>query len=421
MRTAILAAVLGLMISAEILAAEDSTDEAGARILVTFADPAMTNAARPGPSGPGYRRRSGVYLVSLPVKRAATRLAEDFHLSMVDEWPIVPLRVYCQVYAVREDVAVDELLSELRSRPEVESAQLLNRFEVSGAAAESSADPYLDLQHNLETLELGQAHAWSRGDGVDIAVVDTGADVNHPDLVAQIREFEDFVEGSGEFAGDAHGTAVAGVIAASAGNGFGIVGVAPSARLSILKACWYVDNRERAVCDSFTLAKALGHAIEAEVDVINLSLGGPSDPLLARLVDVALDRGIAVVAAAPVTGPAGFPADVPGVIVVGQDLVDDRAAYPAELSAPGTEILVPVPGGSFDYASGTSLSAAQVSGIVALLMARDHRMPPAEAMNILKHSRMQKAHTVNACRALAELLETSGCRESATPATAGRD
>jgi hypothetical protein len=391
--------------------AADGEADSDTRILVTFADPGMSNAARAGPVRPGYSRRSSSYLVSLSVKRAANRIARDFGLHLVDDWPIVPLKVYCQIYGV-SDHDVGELLDRLRARPEVESAQLLNRFEVSGTPEVIGIDPYVKLQHNLDELELGQAHLWSRGDGATVTVIDTGADIHHPDLEGRIRSHHDFADRGSEFAADAHGTAVAGLISAAAGNGVGIVGVAPAASVDVLKACWYVGDRPPAVCDTFTLAKALSHAVESATDVINLSLGGPPDPLLARLLGVAFDRGIIVVAAAPDGRQPGFPADVEGVIVVAQR----NGTEFAPLSAPGDEILVPVPGGGFDYASGSSLSAAHVSGIVALLVARRTDITRDAVFSLLVDSSTGLEGSVNACRALASLLDLSGCRDSAAAA-----
>ncbi len=407
---------LALLVGAA-AAAADSADEGPERILVTLSDPGMSNAARPGPVRPGYGRRSSPYLVSLTVKRAARRIARDFDLRMVDDWPILPLKVYCQVYAVGGNDSVEELLDRLRARPEVESAQRLNRFEVTGTPGVAAADPYAGLQHNLETLELAQAHAWSRGDGVRISIIDTGADLMHPDLRTQIASYRDFVTSDGAgFSADAHGTAVAGVIGASSDNGIGIVGIAPSATVSVLKACWYVSGRPRAICDSFTLAKALAYAVESAADVINLSFGGPPDPLLGRLVGLALERNIVVVAAAPAAGAAGFPSGVPGVIVVAADGSPDAATVPTPVNAPGDEILVPVPGGGFDYASGSSLSAAHVSGIAALLVARQPRLGGSDVAELLVASRPAAGRSVNACRALARLLDATGCRDD--PATA---
>lgn len=396
--------------------ADEVDDTKPARILVTFADSGMSNSARAGPGRPGYNRRSSTYLVSVSVKRAAKRLAKDFDLHVIDEWPILPLKVHCVVFSVADDVAVEQLLDQLRGRPEVESAQPLNRFKVSGSIDRGGADPYSKLQHNYHTLELAKAHTWSLGAGTSVTIVDTGADLNHPELKTQIKTHLDFsdVKDSGSVA-DAHGTAIAGIIAAASNNGVGVIGVAPSARLTILKACWYERQGMQAICDSFTLAKALAYAVESDTDVINLSLGGPSDPLLGRIVALALERGIVVVAAAPASQPAGFPADVPDVIVVESERQFDSedASHRFPVNAPGDEILVPVPGGGFDYASGSSLSAAHISGVIALLVARQPGLNRDEVNTLLVDSRPMVGKSVNACRALARLLQQSGCRDDA--------
>lgn len=396
--------------------ADEGNDAKAARILVTFADPGMSNSARAGPGRPGYNRHSSTYLVSVGVKRAANRIAKDFDLRVIDEWPILPLKVHCIVFSVTDDVPVEQLLDQLRGRPEVESAQPLNQFEVSGSLDTSAADPYSKLQHNYRTLELAQAHAWSLGAGTSVTIIDTGADLNHPELKTQIKTHLDFANvEDGDFVADAHGTAVAGVIAAAYNNGVGVIGVAPSAQLTVLKACWYERQGAPAVCDSFTLAKALSHAVESDTDVINLSLGGPSDPLLGRLVALALKRGIVVVAAAPANQTAGFPADIPGVIVVASErqFDSDDVLHRSLVNAPGDEILVPVPGGGFDYASGSSLSAAHISGVIALLVASQPGLSRDEVNTLLVDSRPMVGKSVNACRALARLLQRSGCRDDA--------
>jgi subtilisin family serine protease len=383
------------------------------KILVTFSDPGMRNATRAGPAGPGYRRRLSIYLASIGVKRKANRIANDFNLVTLDEWPIVSLKVHCLVFGVAREVQVEDLLVRLRQRPEVESAQRLNEFEVTGTIGRGNDDPYVNLQRNLDTLELIQAHSWSLGDGSNVTIIDTGADFEHPELKSQIASHYDFVKNNdSDFSADAHGTAVAGVIGAAANNGVGMIGVAPSARLSVLKACWYKQDKTPAICNSFTLAKALSYAIDADTDIINLSLGGPSDELLGRLVRQAIDRGIVVVAAAPGQTEAGFPTGVSGVIVVGSiDQADSRTiARQLSINAPGEDILVPVPHGGYDYASGSSLSAAHVSGIVALLVARRPNLTNQQINTLLLASRPAIDESVNACRALAELLHESGCR-----------
>lgn len=407
-----------------------SASEFDNRILVTISDPAAARVNLSGRPGAGYRRRAP-YVASFGAEKAADRVAEVFQLQRLDEWLIRPLSVFCLVYAVPEGAVVDELLEKLRQRPEVESAQRLNAFEVSTTKKNATialppgdnalSDPYAGFQHVVDTLELRRAHAWSTGGGVHVAVIDTGADFRHPDLKSQIVKHRSFVhDGDSAFTSDAHGTAVAGVIAAATENGFGIIGVAPAARMTILKACWYAPARPAAVCSSFTIAKALAFAIEDKADIINLSLGGPADPLLSRLVVEAQRQGAVVIGAAPESDERGFPANIDGVIVVDSS---DRIAPPADdatraVLAPGTDILVATPHGNFDFSSGNSLAAAHVTGIAALLVALEPILDGAALNAIIAASQLTAGASVNACRAIAQLVTESACRDSAVTVSA---
>src|SRR3546814_16438965 len=100
-------------------------------------------------------------------------------------------------------------------------------------------------------------------------------------------------------------------------NRLGIGGVAPEATLSVYTACWYPAGKGTARCNTFTLAKALAALIDTNARIINLSLGGPADPLLEQLLDALLQQDRIVVVALPPAGRIdGFPAATPGVIVV---------------------------------------------------------------------------------------------------------
>jgi subtilisin family serine protease len=139
--------------------------------------------------------------------------------------------------------------------------------------------------------------------------------------------------------------------------------------LSIYKACWYPPAPHAgASCNTFTLAKALAGIIDnTDARIVNLSLGGPKDPLLNMLLAKLLNQGRIVITAMPPDGVAdGFPDNAPGVIVV--RVSGASAAPPGVLSAPGSDILTTQPGGVYDFTSGSSMAAAHVSGIVALLL-----------------------------------------------------
>jgi subtilisin family serine protease len=212
-------------------------------------------------------------------------------------------------------------------------------------------------------------------------VVDSGIDANHRDLSGVVRAQKSFTDG----APAPHGTEVAGIIAARQHNGAGIMGVAPAAELVDLRACSAGAGPDApADCDSYTLAQALDFAVGSGVDVINLSLAGPDDPLLARLLGQAEARGISVVAAAP---PAGderdrFPASVVTVIAVAES--EQPAQWPASaLRAPGVDVLTTFPGDRYDYGSGSSLASAHVSGVVALMRSLDRHLTPQQVRALL--------------------------------------
>jgi subtilisin family serine protease len=165
------------------------------------------------------------------------------------------------------------------------------------------------------------------------------------------------------------------------------VGLAPEADLLALKACWQNSLDDiRAQCNTFTLAKALTFAVEQHVDIINMSLGGPNDPLLALLVELALARGIVVVAAEDT--PGEFPADLPGVIAVHALSRSDAPAPTADQNAgviqvAARELLSTSPGGHYDYFSGSSMGAARVAGLSALLRQEHGSLSTAQMLNAI--------------------------------------
>jgi subtilisin family serine protease len=261
-------------------------------------------------------------------------------------------------------------------------------------------------------------HGGARGAGIYGPVFHPGVDATHPDLAGRVVAQRDFTTAAIEPAGqDRHGTEVAGVIAAVANNGVGIVGVAPGTHIRALRACWPVQaNGSAARCDTFTLAQALGAAISSGARVINLSLGGPPDPLLEQLVAKAVERGVIVVGAVPPDARMdGFPVDVDGVIAV-RSSDSPPAARPA-LAAPGRDILTLEPGGHYDYASGSSLATAHVTGAVALLLELDPRLDAKALFALLDGSSHGADASIDACAAVRTLTRQSDGCDSATTGT----
>jgi subtilisin family serine protease len=291
----------------------------------------------------------------------------------------------------------------------------MKTFHVMGSAY---SDPYFKLQTGLRNMNLSAAHQIATGRNIKIAVIDTGVDVRHPDLTGQLSPGQNFVEQFPEAPDEVHGTAVAGVIAAVSNNAQGIVGVAPGAKLIALRACWPVGpQKPEAQCDSLTLSLALNGAIKLKPQIINLSLSGPSDPLVERLVNKAMDEGIIVVASSRSGGLAqeNFPASIRRVIAV-QTATAGEAKLSVDadaIAAPGQEILTTLPNNSYNFMSGSSFAAAHVSGLIALMLELKPGLNAAQIASLLLGSMsseptLQALRTVNCCTALAS-VGTSHC------------
>lgn len=401
------------------------------QIIVTIDNAAQLDLRRAGSTIRGYFS-PGAYRAGPAARQVAEQLSREYGLAPRDAWPIRALQVHCVVYQVPAGTSRDAVIARLVRDPRVESAQPMQSFEVLDSAPRS--DPYAELQHNVSTQNIQGAHRWARGRGVRIGMIDTGVDVRHPELGDRVVATADFVaRDRGTFLTDRHGTAVAGVIAASGNNRLGVLGVAPDAALIVAKACWYEPGDRQqtvAVCSSFTLARALAFTLEREVDVLNLSLGGPRDALLERLVAVAIKAGVVVVAAQPEGARmAAFPAGVAGVIPVLAAEGETKAQRAAgSLFAPGQEILTLTPGGHYDHFSGSSVAAAYVSGTAALVRELRPQLGNETLRELLARTSAQVASApgqprivVNACAALADLVGQGDCPATVAAASAASD
>jgi subtilisin family serine protease len=376
---------------------EDALSHPENYVVITVRNSAAALTPYAASTGRGYMGL-GAYRASAVAVGVAARIAETHHLTQAAAWPIELLGVHCLAYALPPAEPRAAVLAALARDADVESVQPLAQFETQAAPYN---DPYAPLQGNLADLGVLAAQETSRGAGVRVAVIDTGIDTAHPDFGGRLDAVRDFV-GDGRLPAEAHGTAVAGIIAAVPNNGIGIAGIAPQARVLPLRACW-TGSGAVGQCNSFTLAQALAAAVAAEAQIINLSIGGPPDPLLRRIVERAFERGIVVVGAVPLSGRReGFPTGIDGVLAV--DVAGRTRPQAGVLYAPGVEVFTLAPQGHYDAVSGSSMATAEVSAIAALLMARRPELKADQLAALLQvGSPAEMGASVNARAALQRL------------------
>ena len=387
-------------------------------IVVAIANPVTGRPGAVGGTAHGYGTNTN-YRVSASATAIVREIASRYSLTRVSEWPIEQLQMHCVLFRIPPGATREEIIDKLKADSRILIVQPLNEFESATEAAPAPArafdDPYARLQSNVRALDVAEAHHISRGAGIRVAIIDTGVDTRHPDLAGRTQLTRNYIDSDeAAFRGDRHGTQVAGLIAASANNGIGIVGVAPDVRLLAYKACWQASATASGRCNSFTIAQALADAITARAQVINLSLVGPSDPLLEALVEKATRAGVIVVGAVSANPRFGFPAKLPRVLPV-----VEAESFPGAgddiLRAPARDLVTLVPDGHYDFASGSSLATAQVSGVVALLLARNQKLGVTRLRELLTQSTENHDTTrgpfrsVNACTALAQLVRGANC------------
>jgi subtilisin family serine protease len=388
-----------------------TTEQTASRqILVTVRQPATLAAGLTGAPNQRYLQRR--YGPAPAVDRVLTQLAREHELGRVEGWPIQSLDVYCEVLTVPAGRDVAEVLEALNSDPRVDLAQRMNLFTTQTTKYD---DPYLELQSAATAMEVERAHELATGRGVSIAIIDSAVDADHPDLRGRVRLARNLVtQQPSPRGGEVHGTAIAGIIASAVNNHEGIIGVAPDVSIAALRACWALaEDGPAAQCSSFSLARALELALGLQPNVINLSLAGPDDPLLSRLLDRVTESGIVVVTAYPATTESSyaFPSSHPHVLTAHSGHVRVNSDSPFTLAAPADEVLTTTPGAGYAFLSGNSLAAAHTTGVVALLMERQPDIDAERIAAILTATTTYSAGSasINACRAVARLAGAEPC------------
>ncbi|MFE4966034.1 type VII secretion-associated serine protease mycosin [Streptomyces sp. NPDC056660] len=270
------------------------------------------------------------------------------------------------------------------------------------------ADSIRAQQWGLSALHLDEAWGTTKGKGVTVAVLDTGVESDHPDLVGNVLTAKDMI-GFGARPGERtwarHGTAMAGIIAGHGhgiGNDEGVMGVAPEAKILPVRVILEDGDSARGKARSTrgnALAEGIRWAADHGADVINLSLGDDSDSAHPEssedeAIQYALKKDVVVVASAGNGGDKGdhisYPAAYPGVIAAtAVDKFGTRAAFStrrwyATVSAPGVDIVIADPDHKYYEGWGTSAASAFVSGAVALIKAAHPGLTPAQVKKLLE-------------------------------------
>jgi Subtilase family len=278
--------------------------------------------------------------------------------------------------------AAETVSRELAADANVRSVQPNFRYVLQDQkAALTAGDPG---QYAVAELRLPEAHKLADGANITIAVIDSGIDLKHPELANSIADSFDAL-GSKE-GPHVHGTGVAGAIVAHAR----LMGSAPAARILAIRA--FGKASSGAESTSFVILKGMDYAAAHGAQIVNMSFAGPKDALIERGIAALAGKGIVMVAAAGNAGaksPPLYPAANANVIAISATDAQDklftasnRGGYIA-VAAPGVDVFLPAPEEKYQITSGTSFSAAYVSGLAGLMLERNPALKPEELRAIL--------------------------------------
>ena len=241
------------------------------------------------------------------------------------------------------------------------------------AQQDAHALPHGDpSQYTVTKLRLIESHRIATGKNVVVAMIDSRIDGAHPDLAGAI--VAEYDAAGGRDKPDNHGTGMTGAIVAHQK----LLGVAPGVKILAIHA-FSPDAQSSAQATSQHILAGIDWAIQNGARIINMSFAGPYDPMLQLALKKAHDKGIVLIAAAGNAGPQSpplYPAADENVIAVTATDQNDKLLPQASqgphiaLAAPGVDILEPAPNASYQMTTGTSVAAAHVTGVAALIIER---------------------------------------------------
>lgn len=316
---------------------------------------------------------------------APASFASDLDLELARDFTMTGLGLRVFLMRIAEGAELDKVFKEAAAdqRPLWVQKNFIYRTSVG----ESSGQQYA-----LQQIHAEAAAKASGGAGVIIGLVDSGIDVSHESLRGAHIKAINVVDSAEEVTAETHGTVIASILV---GQG-PMHGVAPRADLVAIRAFHEVDPKLGAAeSSSFLLSLGVETALKNGAKIINLSLTGPRDRLVAQMINTALMNRISVIAAAGNEGPKArpaYPAAQDGVIAVTatdqRDQLYQRANHGDYISvaAPGVDILGAKPGGFYDFFSGTSMATGYVSGLAALLISSQADLSVTQLRQIVEGS-----------------------------------
>ncbi len=313
---------------------------------------------------------------------------DQYHSDILDQVSILdwlPTQGIMRV-KLNDSINVNEWINQWKDNPEIEYIQPNIAYNIS----EIPNDRYYDEQYYLQQIKAEKGWEEDYTKEIIIAVLDTGVDINHPDLQGNLINGVNILNKNILPIDDnGHGTNVTGIVAAVSNNSLGISGIARNTKIMPVKV---LDQNGKS--DSFYVGQGIRYAVDNGADIILLCSGEAIyTPFMTEAVDYAEENGVLVIAA---TGNKGseldYPSALPNVLSVGavdsKDNYVDYSNYGQQIDvvASGEGIFTTNLGGGYVANSGTSMAAPQVAGLAVLLYQKYPDLTPKEIADIIKFS-----------------------------------
>ncbi len=375
----------------------------GVRNAVSNATNPALNPNAPGRNGTGQNGipRSGVPpagerrfvpnevvvgLASNISPQALGELAQRHGLTALESRDVALVGTTYHRWRFSDGRSVSDVIRALEADGVVRHAQPNYRFTLAQVPAPvAGAEPAADAQYASAKLHLSEAHRFATGEKVLVAVIDSAIDTTHPEIIDAVADRFDAIAPVG--AANPHGTGMAGAIVARAR----LMGAAPNVRLLAVRA--FNGEGDKSEATTLSLLTGIDWAVRRGARIINMSFAGPNDPDIARGLAAVKQKGVVLIAAAGNAGPKSpplYPAADKNVIAVTAVDADNRLLSAAvrgkhiAIAAPGVDVLVPSPGRTYQLTTGTSVAAAEISGIAALLVELKPSITPDEVRKVLQ-------------------------------------